>query len=168
MTEGRNNFQKNVDGCITAIKELTLNANNTSAILNAFKIHNTVDIREVYLEVSEGSITNLTALYLTSYDGTNTVDITADGVALSGAEVGAFAMKDDDAAEVLKVNLNTQVRKIESVAAKDTYQQLILTQKYNTDTYIRLHYTTTETPIDAKIKLFIHYRKTNGGYLETL
>jgi hypothetical protein len=169
MSEGRNNLYNNICGYIKTIKEITLDGNNESKILNLFKVHKTVEIREVYLEISEGQIINMTDVFFDVYDGTNTVSLTSSGLAnLSGAKVGAFMAKDEDNAEIANVAINDQVRIIESISAKDTYQSFFITQKFNTDTFIRMHYTTTETPMNAKAKMYIRYRKTDGGFLEVV
>jgi hypothetical protein len=169
MGEGRNNLFDNICGYIKTIKEVPLDANNETKIVNLFKIHKTVEIREAYLEVSEGQIINMTGIFFDVYDGTVSINLTSAGLAnLSGAKVGAFIIKDEDKAEIAQASINDQVRVIESISAKDTYQSFFITQKFNTDTFIRMHYTTTETPMNAKIKMYIRYRKTNGGFIEVV
>jgi hypothetical protein len=161
----KNNFFQNIDGYIHIRKELVLDGNNETKILNAFQLVRNAEIREIYGEVIEGSITNLTGLRLTLFDGTLSVDLTANGGVLSGGGVGSFIVKDEDAVETIKVSLSDQARVIESIAAKDTYQSLFVTQKNGVDTFIRFHYTTTETPINAKIQLVLAYRQVNGGVI---
>lgn len=166
MGEGRNNLHINHHKII-AIKEVVLNANNTTAIINVFKLNKNIEIRELYCQISEGTIVNLTNLRFDLWDGTLSVPITATGLAnLSGAEVGTFVVKDSGAAEIITVLLNNQARAFESISAKDTYQSFFVNQKFNVDTFIRLHYTTTETPINSKMRVIIQYNKTDSGFLE--
>jgi hypothetical protein len=155
-------------GTIRLEKRLHLQANNTTEVIQLFKLTKSVEIREIYGEVVEGSITNLTGLRFYLDDGGPVQNMSADGAILSSAGPGAFFVKDDDAAEILQVNLGTSAKVIESIAAKDTFQSLFVTAKNGTDTYICLVYTTTETPIDVKVNIYLRYRPVDGGFLEVV
>jgi hypothetical protein len=161
-----NNFFRCSFGTVRLEKRIHLQANNNTEVIQLFKLNRSVEIREMYGEIIEGSITNLTGLRFYLDDNGPVQNMSADGAVLSGAGVGAFFVKDDDAAEVLKVNLGTSAKVIESIAAKDTFQSLFITAKNGTNTYICLVYTTTETPIDVKINIYLRYRPVNGGFLE--
>ena len=162
-----NNIFENKIGFIMARKEATLDANNNSAAVNLFKIHGTVEVAKIFAVVSEGAIINLTDMSFDAYDGSVAVALSNGDAVLSGANVGSFVAKTEDAGETLSVNINDQVRLIEDLDIKISFQCFILTQKLSTDTFIRLQYTTNETPIAAKIKVYVQYY-INGGILEAV
>lgn len=145
----------------------TLNANNTSAIINLFKIIGTVEIIDAYGEISRvGTCNNLTNCFFDLSDGTNTVNITADGATLSGATVGTMVFKTLDSSNAATVVFSDECRLTEADTSKKTHHPFIVTQKNGADTFIRCHYTTTDAPIDLDIDFYIVYQSKNGGYAE--
>ena len=59
--------------------------------VNVFQFTGTIAIVDQYAEITRvGTLTNLTNMYASIYDGTNAVNLTADGAVLSGAPVYSF------------------------------------------------------------------------------
>jgi len=137
-----------------------------SQIVNVFEFTGTVLIIDQWAEITRvGTLTNLTNMYATAYDGTNTINLTSDGASLSGAPVGSFFTKDKISSETYTVNLSDQCRVIETSGDKKAGRPFILTAKEGATNYIRFHYTTTDNPVDFDIKIFFEYSVMNGGTL---
>ena len=150
-------------GFILVEKEITLSANNTSAKVNCFTIDNSVCIDHLYGEITDATtLANCTAIHFDVYDGTNTIALTSNGSALSGLAVGSFFSKTAANTEDITVHDNSQVR-VTEVADKKPHQPCIITQKASTNTYIRFGYTTTDAPINAKLKIYCWYHKIDSG-----
>lgn len=145
--------------------EGVLNANNTTETINIFKITGSVEIIDAYGEVTDATVlNNLTGCYFDAWDGTTAIEITdSAGAVLSGAPVGSMILKTADSSQIATVVLADQVRVTEADTSKKTHHPFIVTQKNGADTYIRCHYTTSDAPINAKVKFYIVYRPKNGG-----
>lgn len=138
-------------------------------IVNVLQLTGTVMVRNQWAEITEvTTLTNLTAMYATLYDGTNSVDLTANGSVLSGAPVGSFFTKDKVATETYTVNISDECRLNETLGDKKAGRPFIITKKNATNTYIRLHYTTTDAPVNFKVKIYFEYYPMNGGTLTFL
>jgi len=136
---------------------------------NVLQLTGSVVITNQWAEVKRvGTMANLTNMYADLYDGTNTVDLTADGAALSGMPAGTYFTKDKVAAEVYSVNDASEARLLETLADRKSGRPFTITQKNGADTFIRLHFTTTDNPIDADIKIHFEYYPINGGTLTFL
>jgi hypothetical protein len=132
-----------------------------------FKVVGTVRVLNQYAQITEATtLTNCTAVYATLYDGTNTVDLTLDGAVLSGAPVGTFFTRDKDATNAYSVAVSDQCRMNEVTSEKTIGRPFTLTQKNGADTYVRFHYTTTDSPIDFVMRLRFVWEPVDGGYLE--
>jgi hypothetical protein len=69
--------------------EATLGGTGSQTV-NVFEFTGTLLITNQWAEITRvGTLTNLTGMYATIYDGTNTVNLTLDGAVLSGAPVGS-------------------------------------------------------------------------------
>jgi len=143
---------------------ITLNANNTSASVNVFQVTGSVLVTSIHGEVLDATtLTNCTAAYFDLYDGSAASVITkATGAALSGFNVGAFFIKDEAIASILTVINNDQANVVESSTNKAS-QPFITIQKTGTDTFIRFNYATTDAPINAQLKVDIHYADIDSG-----
>jgi hypothetical protein len=134
--------------------------------VNVFEFTGTVRIVNQWAEITRvGTLTNLTNMYATIYDGTNTVNLTADGATLSGATVNSFFTKDKTADQTYSVNLSDQCRMLENTDEKKVGRPFVITAKNGATNYIRYHYTTTDNPVDFDIKIFFEYQVMNGGSL---
>jgi hypothetical protein len=149
---------------VTALKEITLSANNATASENVFQITGSVKLLSIYGVITDTTtLVNLTAGYLELYDGVNHPDITLDGVVLSGLAVDTAMFKTGLAAAALNLADNVGCAVSESAADKKIFSECILTQKTGTNTYIRFTYTTTDTPINAKIFWHVRYKGLDNG-----
>ena len=148
-------------GGVSATKEITLSADNTTASENIFQITGSVKLLAIYGIVTDAA-TNLTAGFLELYDGTNHPDITASGVTLSGLAVGTAMLKTGLVATTLTLSDNVGCVVSESTFNKE-FTECVLTQKVATSTYIRFTYTTTDAPIDAKIQWHVRYEGLDDG-----
>lgn len=150
-------------------KIITLDANNASDVKNVFTFDKNVRILAMHLEVaSVTTMTNCTGVYFDTYDGTAAVVITADGATLSNCGEGTFALKDQDSTQPLTTAQCDQVRVIEPSSGKKSHQPFIVTGKNGATNYIRLHYTTTDTPINADLLVSAEYVPINGGSIEVI
>ena len=97
-----------------------VNITGTGALtFNVFQLFGSVRVLEQYAEIkSVTTLTNATAIYSTLYDGTNTVNLTANGAVLSGAPVGTIFTKDKDSSQVYTVSLADQCRMNETTEDK--------------------------------------------------
>ena len=136
---------------------------------NVLQVTGTVIILDQYAEIKTvTTLTNLTGLYSTLYDGTNTVDLTSDGAILSGMPVGTFFTKDKVSTEVYSINDASQCRVLETLADRKSGRPFTITQKNGANTYIQLHYTTTDNPVDFDVEIHFEYLPVNGGTLTFL
>lgn len=147
-----------------ATKTITLSANNTSANVNVFTLTGTVVGLSLHGEITDATtLTNLTAGYFDLWDGTNSIPLTkVTGGILSGMGVGTFIIKTATAASAFTINNNTQVRMSE-VSGNKVAQSFVATAKAATTTYLRFTYTTTDTPINAQLKVDIEYADKDSG-----
>ena len=134
--------------------------------VNVFQFTGTIVIVDQYAEITRvGTLTNLTNMYATIYDGTNTVNLTADGAVLSGAPVYSFFTKDQTAASTYSVNLADEVRLLETLDDRKAGRPFKITAKNGVTNYIRFHYTTTDNPVDFDMDIFFEYEELDGGRL---
>lgn len=151
-------------------KTITLTANNTSANDNVFLITGTVKIVSIHGEITTATtLTNCTSVYFDLWDGTASVPITkTTGAALSGFTVGSFFIKDADVASSLSTIQNDQARIKEAPTGNRVNTEFLAVQKTGTNTYIRFNYTTTDSPINATIKIDIAWADIDSGEIVTV
>lgn len=135
-----------------------------SIVAPLLQLTGSVRILEQYAIISEVvTLVNATAIFATLYDGTNTVDLTADGIILSGAPVGTIFMKDQVAAQTYSVNVADECRMNELISDRNAGRPFTVTQKNNTDTFLRLHLTTTDSPIDFTVHVVFRFVALYNG-----
>jgi len=135
-----------------------------SITANVLQFIGTVRVIHQYATImSVTSLNNATEVYADAYDGTNIEILTADGAVLSGCPVNTFFTKDKDSSEVYTVSKADQVRKTEVSAESEIGLPFTLTQPYGVDTFIRLHLTTTDNPVDFKIHVVFKYLPLSPG-----
>lgn len=148
-----------------ATKTITLSANNTSANVNVFQLTGVCEAWAIHGEIRDATtLTNCTSIYFDLWDGTNSVPITKTTTAsISGFGVGSFIIKDSDVSSALTTLNNNQCRIDEKSTGAKIDADLIIIQKLSTNTYIRFNYTTTDTPINAQIKVDINWADIDNG-----
>jgi hypothetical protein len=135
-----------------------------SITANVLKVIGTVNVISQYATLTNVvTLNNATGVYADVYDGTASLDLTADGAVLSGMVVGAFFTKDKDSSEVYTVSNADQVRKTEVTAEADIGKPFTITQKKDTDTFIRFHLTTTDNPVDFTMEVVFKYEVLSPG-----
>lgn len=151
-------------------EEVTISLAAGAHVVNVFQVTGTVWLFDQWAEVTEiTTLTNCTNMYSTLYDGTNTVQVTADGASISGLPVGTCFSKTGDETQAYEVIDASQCRlTVPGGAGKKQAYPFVLTQKNGADTYLRLHLTTTDNPLSFKIRLMFSWAPLNGGSLTYL
>lgn len=148
-------------------KVATLSVNNGTQSINLFQITGTVQILKIYgFITAKTTLTNLTGAHLDVYDGTIDTDITkaSPGATLSGMAVGTYFAKTGLASVDLAVSNNATTIVAEATGNK-LFSESEITQKLSTNTFIRFHYASTDTPINAQLTLYCEWRGMDGGTL---
>lgn len=153
---------------LTVEKHLT--ANNGEEFINCFQLFGTVELFRIYGIVTDDTVMNsCDELCFNLYDGTNTCCITQNSASLSGANVDSYFLKLYDSTEPLVVALNNDSCQVKEHAENSiSFYQCTITQRAGYDTFIQLHYRTTDTPIDAKVNIFAWFEPLDGGRLEVV
>ena len=135
--------------------------------VNVFTFSGTIRILDQFAHITRvGTLANCTGVYADAYDGTNTVELTADGAVLSGATVGSLFTKDKVAAQIYSVSLADEVRLLETLETRTAGRPFLITAKNGVTNYIRFHYTTTDAPIDFDMEIHFEYELMDGSTLE--
>lgn len=139
----------------------TLRVTGTGAITaNVLQVYGNIRITEQYATIkSITTLVNATNVYADVYDGTNTIDVTADGAVLSGFPAESFFTKDKDSSETYTASKSDEVRFTEVSNESVVGKPFTVTQKNGADTFIRLHLTTTDTPVDFEIDIVFKYER---------
>ena len=139
-----------------------------SIVANILRLEGSVRILEQYAVITAvTTLTNATGVYATLWDGTNSEDLTLDGAVLSGAPVDTMFLKDKVATQQYSVNVADQCRVNEVTDTKKAGKAFTITQKHDTDTFIRLHLTSTDNPVDFTVFVTFKYEPImyNGSTL---
>jgi len=146
---------------------VTLSANNATETVNIFQITEAIEIVSIQAEITDATtLTNCTDVSLQVWDGSVADQITKQtpGADISGFNVGGFLIKNEIASSLLSVINNDQGRIVEGSTSKQ-FSPFTIMQKIGTSTYIRMKYSTTDTPINAQIEWHIVWKPVNGGNL---
>jgi len=145
---------------------VNITANNETKIFNVFKFTGTVRILDQWAIITDATaLTNCTNVYATVYDGTNTANLTADGMTLSGATVGTFFTKDMVIAQPYSMLDADQVRVLETLEDRKVGRPFTVNGKNGVDNYIRFQ-VTTNTTLDFTMYVGFEYELYNGSTLE--
>jgi hypothetical protein len=129
-----------------------------SLTANVLKVKGTINVISQYATItSVTTLNNATGVYADVYDGSTAIGLTADGLVLSGFKEGSFFTKDKDSTEAYTASDADQVRKTEVTAEAEIGKPFTVTQKKDTDTFIRFHLTTTDNPVDFTIEVVFKY-----------
>ena len=161
------------DNCLNDIIErsrgrkvkVQVNVTGTGAIsANIFKVTGSAVVIDAYGEIDlVTTLTNLTAAKFFLYDGTNSVDITANGADLSGFTAGSLILKTGDSTNAATAVDADQCRVTEADSSKKTHHPFIVTQKNGADTYIKMSCETTDNPVNFTVTFYVVYVPLNGG-----
>lgn len=153
-------------GFFVASEDTVLTANNTSASVVCFSVIGTIRVLGLIAQLTEATtLNNCTNVYFDFWDGSVPANITANGATISGFEVGSLLLKNADATESIKVIRADQGRIVEPAQTdvKHVLQPFFLNSKTATTCQIRLHYTTTDTPVDATLTVKMLYHAISGA-----
>jgi hypothetical protein len=135
--------------------------------VNLLQLTGTVRVLNQWAIITEvTTLNNLTGVYATAWDGTNTIDLTADGAVLSGMPSGTVFTKDKLSTETYSVNDASTVSILETIEDRKAGRPFTITQKNGADTFLQLNFTTTDNPVDFAVEVHFEYEPMNGGTLE--
>ncbi len=147
--------------------EGTVNITGSGAtVLNVFKFTGTIRIlnqEAVIMSITDN--TTCSNVHATTHDGTNTKDLTKDGIDLSGVPVGTYFIKDKVTTETYSMSDSSEVGVLETKTDKNAGRPFSLTAKYGADNYIQLRFT---GDANTDFDLFVSFKYTllNGATLE--
>lgn len=149
----------------SATKEITLAADAGSESVNIFQLTGTVEIVGIHGFITDATtLTNLTGASLQLYDSAAAVQITKNDGVLSGLGVGTLIVKNAAATVTMAVASNAAGAVTESsTIPAQAFAPFFITQKTGANTYVRFTYTTTDSPIDAKIFWHVRYKPESHG-----
>jgi len=134
------------NGGIPIMKPLQLNGNNGTFTVNVFQINGIVKIIGLYANVS-GPLGNCTNVFLDLWDGGGAIPVTANpGTNLSGAPQNSFILKSGNNTEPIKYKTSGT-----GIFVEDGLKGFFVGQKNGSPTFIRMTYTTIDTPTSGQI-----------------
>lgn len=156
------------EGGLHIDKELTITGTGANTA-NILQLVGSIIVTNQWAIITEvTTLTNLTNMYSDLYDGTNIVNLTSDGATLSGMPVGTMFTKDKVMSEVYSINDASECRVLETLEDRKIGRPFVITQKNTVDTFIRLHFTSTDAPVSFKVKVHFEYVPLNGSTLTFL
>lgn len=137
----------------------TLNANNTTANVQLFRITGNVRFTKIYGIVTTVISSNHTAAYWRLNDQTAQVNITLNtGTTISAASVGSVLAKFGLAGAALTLKDASAGRVSEPTTLETLeWSEFTVTAKNGANTDIEYTYTTTNTPASGVIQFFVEY-----------
>ena len=149
-------------------KEAT-HAGTGTQVFNILQLTGSVVVTEQWGVITEiTTLTNLTSMYADLWDGTLAVPLTNNGATLSGVPVGTLFTRDKLSTSAFSVNSAATGSMLENLDSKKVGRPFVITQKNGVDTFIRLHFTTTDNPVSFKVKIHFEYYPINGSTLAFL
>lgn len=141
------------------------NITGTGAIVsNLLQVTGSIRIVDQHAIIkSVTTLTNATNIYATAWDGTNSEDLTADGAVISGFTAGSIFFKDQDITQPYTVLNASQVRVHELLLDNKAGKPFTVVQKNGADTFLRLHITTTDSPIDFNVEVHFLFERIGTG-----
>ena len=146
-------------------------ANNETASYNVAQITGTIVLKNIHIEIVSALSANVTNFYLDIWDGTTSTPITkATGLTLSSAPAGSMIIRTEDSSEVMTFRSGATAFILENTSYKSPQTEVIVGQKGDdTATYLRMTYTTTDTPSSGTIRGYIEWEpKTDDGFVLVL
>ena len=148
---------------ITKTIRVTGNGAIVANLLQVFGNVRIVDQSAVIMSVT--TLANATNIYASLWDGTLAKDLTADGVVLSGMPVGTMFLKDLDVTQPYSVLDASEGQVNEVLQDNKAGKPFTVTQKSGVDTFMRLHLTTTDAPVDFTVFVKFIFHKFDGSNL---
>jgi hypothetical protein len=112
------------------------------------------------------TLNNCTNVHFLVSDGTTDIVLSkATGANISGFGTGSFLIKEGNASVELSVADSDTITMIEGTTGGKARTPFILVANKNASNFIQFKYTTTDTPIDAELKVIITWADINSGVL---
>jgi hypothetical protein len=127
-------------------------------------------VRQYAYLTEVNTLTDAKDVYATIWDGSVSTNLTKGnpgGADLSGCAVGAFFMKDEDYTQTYTV-LDADQARFKEPPSKDVGIPFVINACPGVTNTIRFHLTTTDSPVDFKMKIYFEYRPLNNGTLKFL
>lgn len=154
-----------------ATSEASLDANNETKSYNVARIYGIVKIKNVHIKVVAALSANITDFFLDIWDGTTSTPISKNTtLTISSAPVGSLLTRATSSSDILAFKSGATAFTSESSDYKNPQSQIIAGAKGDgTPTYLRMTYTTTDTPSSGTIRGFFRWEPINGdGFVEVL
>lgn len=137
----------------------TLDASNETKSYNVAQIFGSVRIKEIHIAILEVFSANIRNFFLDIWDGSTSVPISKNTtLTLDDAPIGSLITRIADASQALNYKSGAACSITENSSYRNPQTEVILTQKGDgTDTFLRLTYTTSDTPSSGKIRGFLRW-----------
>ena len=172
VDNGTNNVWSNFsfENILANIQALSGSGSPITVSTNLFQIYGTVEIDYIHGSVDTQLGADVDNVYLDAFDGANSVPLTkATTLDLDAAPVGSLLHKTADADMILTYEQSDQVRLYEDATKFGVDRTFVLNAKNGASNYIRMTYTTTDTPTSGVIHWHIEWRPmSDDGYVKTV
>jgi hypothetical protein len=148
-------------------KTITLSASNATDVIDICEFTGVIEILGLTAEVmTVNTLNNCTNVHFLVSDGTTDIVLTkATGANISGFNSGSFLIKEGNASVELSVADSNTITMIEGTTGGKARTPFILVANKGASNFIQFKYTTTDTPIDAELKVIITWADINSGVL---
>lgn len=172
VDDGANNVWSNFsfENILAKLQTLVGSGSPVTVSTNLFQIYGTVEIEYIHGHVMTQLGADIDNVYFDVYDGTNSVPLTkTTDLDLDAAPVGSLLHKTADADEVLTYEQSDQVRLYEDDTKFGVDRTFVLNAKNGVNNYVRMTYTTTDTPTSGAIHWHIEWRPmSDDGYVKAI
>lgn len=144
-------------------KAATMNVNNGTTSVNLFTVTGSIQVLKLWgVLTTATTLTNCTNLHFDIYDGSAATAITKNtGTTLSGLAVGTTVVKTELSASNLTL-MNNATGVLSEASVTKGLAEFFLAKKTGVTTYVRLTYTSTDTPANAVMTVYAEYRKLSS------
>jgi hypothetical protein len=148
-------------------KTITLSASNATDVIDVCEFTGVIEILALTAEVMVvNTLNNCTNVHFLISDGTTNIVLSkATGANINGFGTGSFLIKEGNASVELSVADSNTITMIEGTTGGKAKTPFILVANKGASNYIQFKYTTTDTPIDAELKVIITWADINSGVL---
>ena len=170
VDNGKNNVWSNFSFENILANTQILSGSGTTVSTNLFQFYGTVEIDYIHGRVDTQLGADVNNVYLDAYDGTAGVPLTkTTTLDLDAAPVGSLLHKIGDAADILAYEKSDRVRLYEDATKFGVDRTFVLNAKAGVNNYIRMTYTTNDTPTSGGIHWHIEWRPmSDDGYVKVV
>ncbi len=133
---------------------------------NLFKVTGCVQINKIYADVETVISSNMTAVYLETWDGTAADTITRNDGVISGLPANSLIAKTDKFDRTIEIASSAAGNSMDEVdAKKESFR--VVQKTGDVDTYIRMSATSTDAPPSGVVHWYCDWSPLTGnGFLE--